>query len=82
MLGETARNHSQRHSYRNNDPELLRIRDRILTAMEGIDDEDPELLLRLERPAPGLAHRRKIGTLSRLSGSQGVYLSVRPNLDQ
>lgn len=41
------------------DPELLRIRAStplIKAAFEGLDGENPELLLRLDRPAPGLAH--------------------------
>lgn len=41
------------------DPELLRARERapqVMAALEGMGDEDPELLLRLERPAPGIAH--------------------------
>jgi uncharacterized protein YndB with AHSA1/START domain len=41
------------------DPELLRIRaesPQIVAALEGMGDEWPELLVRLERPAPGLAH--------------------------
>jgi hypothetical protein len=38
---------------------LLRIREtspHIKAAPEGMDGENPELLLRLDRPAPGLAH--------------------------
>ncbi|TVQ64080.1 MAG: SRPBCC domain-containing protein [Phycisphaerales bacterium] len=41
------------------DPELLRIREtspHIVAAFEGMDGESPELLIRLERPAPGFAH--------------------------
>ena len=41
------------------DPELLRIRESsplIQAALEGMDGENPELLLRLDRPAPGIAH--------------------------
>jgi uncharacterized protein YndB with AHSA1/START domain len=41
------------------DPELLRIRatsPQIVAALEGMEGEEPELFLRLERPAPGLAH--------------------------
>lgn len=41
------------------DPELLRIREHsphIAAAFEGMGDEEPELLMRLDRPAPGLAH--------------------------
>lgn len=41
------------------DPELLRVRERspqIAAALEGMNGEDPQLLLRLERPAPGVAH--------------------------
>ena len=41
------------------DPELLRIRatsPQIVAALEGMGDEEPELLLRLDRPAPGVAH--------------------------
>ena len=41
------------------DPDLLRIRERspmITAAFEGLDGETPDLLLRLDRPAPGLAH--------------------------
>lgn len=41
------------------DPELLRIREtspHIQAAPEGMDGENPELLLLLDRPAPGLAH--------------------------
>jgi uncharacterized protein YndB with AHSA1/START domain len=41
------------------DPELLRVREtspQIVAALEGMGDEDPELLLRLDRPAPGIAH--------------------------
>jgi len=41
------------------DPELLRIREtsaHIAAALEGMEGESPELLVRLERPAPGFAH--------------------------
>ena len=41
------------------DPELLRVRDRspqIRAALEGMGGEWPELLLRLDRPAPGVTH--------------------------
>lgn len=41
------------------DPELLRIRStapQIVAALEGMEGENPELLVCLERPAPGLAH--------------------------
>lgn len=41
------------------DPELLSVRERapqIVAALEGMAGEDPELLLRLDRPAPGVAH--------------------------
>lgn len=41
------------------DPELRSVCERaplIKAALEGTDGEQPELLLRLERPAPGLAH--------------------------
>lgn len=41
------------------DPELLRIRDSaplIQATLEGMDGDNPELLLRLDRPAPGIAH--------------------------
>lgn len=41
------------------DPELLRVRERapqIRAALDGMDGEEPELLLRLDRPAAGLAH--------------------------
>lgn len=41
------------------DPELLRIREtspQIVAMLEGIKGEEPELFLRLDRPAPGLAH--------------------------
>ena len=41
------------------DPELLRIRERspmIRAAFEGLDGENPDILLKLEQPAPGLAH--------------------------
>ncbi len=41
------------------DPELLRIREEsplITATLEGLDGENPDLVLRLERPAPGLAH--------------------------
>lgn len=41
------------------DPELLRVREtapHIAAAFEGMDGESPELLIRLERPAPGFAH--------------------------
>jgi uncharacterized protein YndB with AHSA1/START domain len=41
------------------DPELLRAREsspHVVAAMQGMGGEDPQLLLRLERPAPGLAH--------------------------
>lgn len=41
------------------DPELLKVREtspQIVAALAGMDGEEPELLLRLERPAPGLAH--------------------------
>jgi hypothetical protein len=41
------------------DPELLRIREsspQVVAALEGMKGEEPELFLRLDRPAPGLAH--------------------------
>jgi len=41
------------------DPELLRIRETspiVAAALQGMDGEDPNLLLRLDRPAPGIAH--------------------------
>lgn len=41
------------------DPELLSVRERspqIVAALEGMGDENPELFLRLDRPAPGIAH--------------------------
>jgi len=41
------------------DPELLQARERsplIAAALEGMDGEEPELLVRLDQPAPGLAH--------------------------
>jgi uncharacterized protein YndB with AHSA1/START domain len=41
------------------DPELLRIREtspQIVAALAGMEGEEPELFLRLDRPAPGLAH--------------------------
>lgn len=41
------------------DPEFLRIREnspQIIAALEGMEGEEPELFLRLDRPAPGLAH--------------------------
>jgi hypothetical protein len=41
------------------DPDLLRIRKsspQIVAALAGMGGEEPELLLRLDRPAPGLAH--------------------------
>lgn len=41
------------------DPELLRIREsspQVVAALEGMQGEEPELFLRLNRPAPGLAH--------------------------
>lgn len=41
------------------DPELRSVRERspqIVAALEGMGDEEPELLLRLDRPAPGVAH--------------------------
>lgn len=41
------------------DQELLRAQERsplVKATMEGMDGEHPELLLRLNRPAPGLAH--------------------------
>jgi uncharacterized protein YndB with AHSA1/START domain len=41
------------------DPELLRAREhapQVVAAIEGMGDEDPQLLLRLDRPAPGIAH--------------------------
>jgi uncharacterized protein YndB with AHSA1/START domain len=41
------------------DPGLLRARETvpiIVAALEGMDGENPELLVRLERPAPGFAH--------------------------
>lgn len=41
------------------DPELLRIRTtspQVVAALEGMQGEEPELFLRLDRPAPGLAH--------------------------
>lgn len=40
-------------------PELLRIREsspQVVAALEGMQGEEPELFLRLNRPAPGLAH--------------------------
>lgn len=46
------------------DPELLRIREnapQVVTALEGMEGEEPELFLRLDRPAPGLAHVMVIG---------------------
>ncbi|QBI21905.1 SRPBCC domain-containing protein [Egibacter rhizosphaerae] len=41
------------------DPDLLGVREsspQIRAALEGMGGEEPELLLRLERPAPGIAH--------------------------
>lgn len=41
------------------DPDLLRVRKsspQVAAALEGMEGEEPELLLRLDRPAPGLAH--------------------------
>lgn len=41
------------------DPELLRIRTtspQILAAFEGMEGEEPEILVRMDRPCPGLAH--------------------------
>ncbi|MCC5786154.1 MAG: SRPBCC domain-containing protein [Phycisphaerales bacterium] len=41
------------------DPDLLRIRESspmIAAALDGMGDESPELLLKLDRPAPGFAH--------------------------
>ena len=41
------------------DPELRRVREsspQIVAALQGMDGEEPELFLRLERPAAGLAH--------------------------
>jgi uncharacterized protein YndB with AHSA1/START domain len=41
------------------DPALLAVREtapQIRATLEGMEGEDPELLLRLERPAPGLMH--------------------------
>lgn len=41
------------------DPELLAVRERspiIKAALEGMNGDDPELLLRLDSPAPGIAH--------------------------
>ena len=41
------------------DPDLLRARETvplIVAALEGMEGENPELLVRLERPAPGFAH--------------------------
>lgn len=41
------------------DPALLSVRQRapqIVAALEGMDGVEPELLLRLDRPAPGVAH--------------------------
>lgn len=41
------------------DPELRSVRERspqVIAALEGMGDEEPELLLRLDQPAPGLAH--------------------------
>ena len=41
------------------DPALLRVRETsplIKATLEGMDGTEPELLLRLERPAPGFAH--------------------------
>jgi uncharacterized protein YndB with AHSA1/START domain len=46
------------------DPELLRIREtspQVVAALEGMEGEEPELFLRLDRPAPGLAHVMIIG---------------------
>jgi uncharacterized protein YndB with AHSA1/START domain len=41
------------------DPELLRVREsspQVVAALDGMEGEEPELLLRLDRPAQGLAH--------------------------
>ncbi len=38
------------------DPELLRTREQLLASMDWQENEEPELLLRLDQPAPGLAH--------------------------
>ena len=41
------------------DPELLRVREsapQIVATLDTMDGEEPELLLRLERPAPGIAY--------------------------
>jgi hypothetical protein len=41
------------------DPDLLRARQTVpivVAALEGMEGENPELLVRLERPAPGFAH--------------------------
>ncbi|TVR36552.1 MAG: SRPBCC domain-containing protein [Nitriliruptor sp.] len=41
------------------DPDLLTVRDTsplVKATLEGLDGEDPNLLLRLDEPAPGLAH--------------------------
>lgn len=46
------------------DPELRRIREtspQIVAALQGMEGEEPELFLRLERPAPGLAHMMIMG---------------------
>jgi uncharacterized protein YndB with AHSA1/START domain len=59
------------------DPELLRIRaeaPQIVAALEGMGDEWPELLLRLERPAPGLAH------VSTLALGEQTMVSLRFHL--
>ncbi len=41
------------------DPELLAARERapqVVAALQGMDGEDPQLLLRLDHPVPGMAH--------------------------
>lgn len=41
------------------DPELLRVREtapQVVAALEPMEGEEPELFLRLDQPAPGLAH--------------------------
>ena len=59
------------------DPELLRIREtspQVVAALAGMEGEEPELFLRLKRPAPGLAH-----VMSMAMGEQ-TFVSMRVHL--
>ncbi len=59
------------------DPELLRIREsspQIVAALEGMQGMEPELVLRLQLPAPGLAH------LMSMAFGEQTMLSMRFHL--